>query len=114
MVRRSTPRWPGRPVGARWVHLVDLDAAAFGRGSNRELIAEVVGRLDVAVELSGGIRDDGSLDAALATRIRAGRTSARRHWNGPTGCVLRSPGTASGSRLGSTSAAQPCCPRLDR
>jgi 1-(5-phosphoribosyl)-5-[(5-phosphoribosylamino)methylideneamino] imidazole-4-carboxamide isomerase/N-(5'phosphoribosyl)anthranilate isomerase len=52
--------------GAEWVHLVDLDAA-FGRGSNRELIAEVVGRLDVAVELSGGIRDDTSLDAALAT-----------------------------------------------
>ncbi len=52
--------------GAQWVHLVDLDAA-FGRGSNRELIAEVVGALDVAVELSGGIRDDDSLDAALAT-----------------------------------------------
>jgi len=52
--------------GARWVHLVDLDAA-FGRGSNHELMAEVVGRLDVAVELSGGIRDDGSLSAALAT-----------------------------------------------
>jgi 1-(5-phosphoribosyl)-5-[(5-phosphoribosylamino)methylideneamino] imidazole-4-carboxamide isomerase/N-(5'phosphoribosyl)anthranilate isomerase len=48
------------------VHLVDLDAA-FGRGSNRELIAEVVGRLDVAVELSGGIRDDVSLEAALGT-----------------------------------------------
>ncbi|MEO6715451.1 MAG: bifunctional 1-(5-phosphoribosyl)-5-((5-phosphoribosylamino)methylideneamino)imidazole-4-carboxamide isomerase/phosphoribosylanthranilate isomerase PriA [Mycobacteriales bacterium] len=53
-------------AGADWVHLVDLDAA-FGRGSNRELIAEVVGKLDVAVELSGGIRDDFSLDAALAT-----------------------------------------------
>jgi phosphoribosyl isomerase A len=53
-------------AGAEWVHLVDLDAA-FGRGSNRELIADVVGRLDVAVELSGGIRDDASLDAALAT-----------------------------------------------
>jgi 1-(5-phosphoribosyl)-5-[(5-phosphoribosylamino)methylideneamino] imidazole-4-carboxamide isomerase/N-(5'phosphoribosyl)anthranilate isomerase len=52
--------------GAEWVHLVDLDAA-FGRGSNRELIAAVVGRLDIAVELSGGIRDDDSLDAALAT-----------------------------------------------
>jgi 1-(5-phosphoribosyl)-5-[(5-phosphoribosylamino)methylideneamino] imidazole-4-carboxamide isomerase/N-(5'phosphoribosyl)anthranilate isomerase len=52
--------------GAEWVHLVDLDAA-FGRGSNRELLAEVVGRLDVAVELSGGIRDDASLEAALAT-----------------------------------------------
>ena len=52
--------------GAEWVHLVDLDAA-FGRGSNRELIAEVVRSLDVEVELSGGIRDDDSLDAALAT-----------------------------------------------
>jgi phosphoribosyl isomerase A len=52
--------------GATWVHLVDLDAA-FGRGSNRDLIAEVVDRLDVDVELSGGIRDDDSLAAALAT-----------------------------------------------
>jgi phosphoribosyl isomerase A len=52
--------------GAQWVHLVDLDAA-FGRGENRSLIADVVGRLDVAVELSGGIRDDESLAAALAT-----------------------------------------------
>src|SRR5690349_13960036 len=52
--------------GAEWIHLVDLDAA-FGRGSNRDLLAEVVGKLDVAVELSGGIRDDDSLTAALAT-----------------------------------------------
>lgn len=52
--------------GAEWIHLVDLDAA-FGTGSNRELIAEVVGRLDVKVELSGGIRDDASLEAAMAT-----------------------------------------------
>jgi 1-(5-phosphoribosyl)-5-[(5-phosphoribosylamino)methylideneamino] imidazole-4-carboxamide isomerase/N-(5'phosphoribosyl)anthranilate isomerase len=52
--------------GAEWVHLVDLDAA-FGRGSNRELLAEVIGKLDVLVELSGGIRDDDSLSAALAT-----------------------------------------------
>jgi len=52
--------------GAEWIHLVDLDAA-FGRGDNRELLAEVTGRLDVQVELSGGIRDDESLEAALAT-----------------------------------------------
>ena len=57
-------RW--QEDGAEWVHLVDLDAA-FGRGDNRELLAAVVGKLDVAVELSGGIRDDASLDAALAT-----------------------------------------------
>jgi phosphoribosylanthranilate isomerase len=55
--------------GAEWIHLVDLDAA-FGRGSNRELLAEVIGNLDVDVELSGGIRDDDSLTAALATGCR--------------------------------------------
>ncbi len=53
-------------AGASWVHLVDLDAA-FGRGSNRELIAQVIDRLDVKVQLSGGIRDQASLAAALDT-----------------------------------------------
>ncbi|WP_042398637.1 bifunctional 1-(5-phosphoribosyl)-5-((5-phosphoribosylamino)methylideneamino)imidazole-4-carboxamide isomerase/phosphoribosylanthranilate isomerase PriA [Streptacidiphilus carbonis] len=53
-------------AGAEWIHLVDLDAA-FGTGDNRALLAEVTGRLDVRVELSGGIRDDDSLRAALAT-----------------------------------------------
>jgi 1-(5-phosphoribosyl)-5-[(5-phosphoribosylamino)methylideneamino] imidazole-4-carboxamide isomerase/N-(5'phosphoribosyl)anthranilate isomerase len=52
--------------GAQWLHLVDLDAA-FGRGNNRALLREVVSSLDIAVELSGGIRDDASLDAALAS-----------------------------------------------
>lgn len=56
-------------AGAEWIHLVDLDAA-FGRGSNRELLADVVGKLDVQVELSGGIRDDESLRAALSTGCR--------------------------------------------
>ncbi len=52
--------------GAEWIHLVDLDAA-FGRGSNGALLLEVVATVDVKVELSGGIRDDASLEAALAT-----------------------------------------------
>jgi 1-(5-phosphoribosyl)-5-[(5-phosphoribosylamino)methylideneamino] imidazole-4-carboxamide isomerase/N-(5'phosphoribosyl)anthranilate isomerase len=52
--------------GAEWIHLVDLDAA-FGRGENRRLLADVIARVDVAVELSGGIRDDDSLAAALET-----------------------------------------------
>lgn len=55
--------------GAEWIHLVDLDAA-FGRGSNRDLIASIVGRLDLRVELSGGIRDTATLEAALATGCR--------------------------------------------
>jgi len=53
-------------AGADWIHLVDLDAA-FGRGSNAQLLGDVVSRLDLNVELSGGIRDDASLAAALAT-----------------------------------------------
>ena len=53
-------------AGAEWVHLVDIDAA-FGRGENRAVLADVVGRLDVQVEMSGGIRDDESLTRALAT-----------------------------------------------
>ncbi|MFG1923775.1 bifunctional 1-(5-phosphoribosyl)-5-((5-phosphoribosylamino)methylideneamino)imidazole-4-carboxamide isomerase/phosphoribosylanthranilate isomerase PriA [Cryptosporangium sp. NPDC048952] len=52
--------------GAEWIHLVDLDAA-FGRGSNAAQLAQVVQAVDVKVELSGGIRDDASLRAALAT-----------------------------------------------
>ena len=53
-------------AGAQWLHLVDLDAA-FGRGNNAELLARVVGALDINVELSGGIRNDETLTRALAT-----------------------------------------------
>lgn len=60
-------RW--QEAGARWIHLVDLDAA-MGRGDNREIIARVVSDLDIDVEVSGGIRDDHSLDAALSAGAR--------------------------------------------
>jgi phosphoribosyl isomerase A len=53
-------------AGAEWVHLVDLDAA-FGRGSNAGLLASIVRQVGVAFEVSGGIRDDASLEGALAT-----------------------------------------------
>lgn len=55
--------------GARWLHLVDLDAA-FGKGSNSPLLAEVIGQLDIDVEVSGGIRDDASLHRALSAGAR--------------------------------------------
>lgn len=62
-------------AGAEWIHLVDLDAA-FGRGDNRAVIAEVVAAAgNCKIELSGGIRDDASLDAAIslgATRVNLG------------------------------------------
>jgi phosphoribosyl isomerase A len=60
-------RW--QDAGTEWIHLVDLDAA-FGRGHNRGLLASIVARVDVPVELSGGIRDDESLAAAMATGCR--------------------------------------------
>ena len=60
-------RW--QSAGAEWLHLVDLDAA-FGRGNNRELQAEIVDRRDIDVEMSGGSRDDESLEAAMATGCR--------------------------------------------
>ena len=60
-------RW--QSAGAEWLHLVDLDAA-FGRGSNAEVIASITARLSLNVELSGGIRDDASLERALATGCR--------------------------------------------
>jgi phosphoribosyl isomerase A len=61
--------------GADWIHLVDLDAA-FGRGSNAGIIRKVIKQVrGVQVEVSGGIRDDRSLEAALesgASRINLG------------------------------------------
>lgn len=61
--------------GAEWIHLVDLDAA-FGRGENRALLRRVIAEVPgVKIELSGGIRDDQSLDSALesgATRVNLG------------------------------------------
>lgn len=60
--------------GATWIHMVDLDAA-FGRGSNRELLTQIMASTHVKIELSGGIRDDASLEAALeagAARVNLG------------------------------------------
>ena len=62
--RAAAQRW--QDAGAEWLHLVDLDAA-FGRGNNAEIIAEVTSHLRLNVELSGGIRDDETLERALAT-----------------------------------------------
>ena len=63
----AAQRW--QQAGAEWLHLVDLDAA-FGRGSNAEVIAAITAELSLNVELSGGIRDDASLERALATGCR--------------------------------------------
>ncbi len=55
--------------GAEWIHLVDLDAA-FGRGDNQAVIRRVIAAAgSVKIELSGGIRDDASLEAALGNGV---------------------------------------------
>ncbi|MDO8646709.1 MAG: bifunctional 1-(5-phosphoribosyl)-5-((5-phosphoribosylamino)methylideneamino)imidazole-4-carboxamide isomerase/phosphoribosylanthranilate isomerase PriA [Candidatus Planktophila sp.] len=77
-------------AGAEWIHLVDLDAA-FGRGENSLLLAQVVGRLDIKVELSGGIRDEESLARAIATgcaRINLG-TAALENPNWTASVISR-------------------------
>ncbi|GHD07237.1 bifunctional 1-(5-phosphoribosyl)-5-((5-phosphoribosylamino)methylideneamino)imidazole-4-carboxamide isomerase/phosphoribosylanthranilate isomerase PriA [Zhihengliuella salsuginis] len=61
-------------AGAEWIHLVDLDAA-FGRGHNTEILRRVADEMSIKVELSGGIRDNESLERALefgATRVNLG------------------------------------------
>ena len=63
----AAQRW--QDAGASWLHLVDLDAA-FGRGSNADLIAGITEKMGLNVELSGGLRDDESLARALATGCR--------------------------------------------
>ncbi|GAB3927996.1 1-(5-phosphoribosyl)-5-[(5-phosphoribosylamino) methylideneamino] imidazole-4-carboxamide isomerase [Microlunatus endophyticus] len=67
----AATRWA--EAGAEWIHLVDLDAA-FGRGSNAEVIGRVITEISaisgLKFELSGGIRDDASLERALATGCR--------------------------------------------
>lgn len=65
--REAAEKWQAQ--GAEWLHFVDLDAA-FNRGSNYELMAEITSSLDIQVELTGGIRDDESLARALATGAR--------------------------------------------
>ncbi|MDR1851646.1 MAG: bifunctional 1-(5-phosphoribosyl)-5-((5-phosphoribosylamino)methylideneamino)imidazole-4-carboxamide isomerase/phosphoribosylanthranilate isomerase PriA [Propionibacteriaceae bacterium] len=70
-------------AGAKWLHLVDLDRA-FGKGSNAEIAAEIIAKTNMSVELTGGIRDDQSLEAALTTgcaRVNIGTAAVEHpHW----------------------------------
>ena len=57
-------------AGADWIHLVDLDAA-FGRGSNTALLAQVIADLarlhpSVSVQWSGGVSSADDVERALA------------------------------------------------
>jgi len=74
----AAARW--REAGAAWLHVVDLDAA-FGRGDNAAVAAAIVAESGLAVELSGGLRDDAALERALATgcaRVSLGTAAIER------------------------------------
>ena len=81
--------------GSQWLHLVDLDAA-FGRGSNHGLLAEVVSKVDMQVEISGGIRDDETLKRALDSGAAAS-TSAPPPSRTPSGATASAANTATAS-----------------
>jgi len=71
-------RW--REAGAEWVHVVDLDAA-FGRVGNAGIVARLVAESGLLVDLSGGVRDDASLERALASgaaRVSLGTAAVER------------------------------------
>ena len=77
---RLTRPLVGQEAGAEWLHLVDLDAA-FGHGNNREIIRRITADLGIKIELSGGLRDDASLEEALAmgaTRVNLGTARKSR------------------------------------
>ena len=52
--------------GVKWIHLVDLDAA-FGLGNNFKILDSIIKSVDIKIQLSGGIKDDESLNRALTT-----------------------------------------------
>ena len=104
--RAAAQRW--QDAGAEWIHLVDLDAA-FGRGANTEIITELTTQLRVNVEVSGGIRDDASLERALATgcaRVNLGTAALEQ----PAWCAEVIAATVTGSRSGWTFAAAASLP----
>ncbi|AXR73777.1 MULTISPECIES: bifunctional 1-(5-phosphoribosyl)-5-((5-phosphoribosylamino)methylideneamino)imidazole-4-carboxamide isomerase/phosphoribosylanthranilate isomerase PriA [Auritidibacter] len=75
---QAARRWA--EAGAEWIHLVDLDAA-FGTGDNRQIIRDIVTELQINVEVSGGLRDDASLDEAItmgAARVNLGTAALER------------------------------------
>ncbi|MDR1355562.1 MAG: tRNA-dihydrouridine synthase [Propionibacteriaceae bacterium] len=57
-------RW--QRAGAQWLHLVNLDGA-FGDSDSWDVVRAVIAAVNMQVEVSGGIRDDATLEAALAT-----------------------------------------------
>ena len=81
-------------AGAEWIHLVDLDAA-FGTGNNRAQLREIVHELGdkVNIEMSGGVRDDDSLSAALeagAARVNIGTAALENpEWTARSSSVRR-------------------------
>jgi phosphoribosylformimino-5-aminoimidazole carboxamide ribotide isomerase len=52
-------------AGARWLHVVDLDAARTGSPENLAVVRAVCDAVDVSVQAGGGVRDGAAADALL-------------------------------------------------
>ncbi|TMA50978.1 MAG: 1-(5-phosphoribosyl)-5-[(5-phosphoribosylamino)methylideneamino]imidazole-4-carboxamide isomerase [Deltaproteobacteria bacterium] len=66
-------------VGARWLHVVDLDGARAGHPVQHELVARICAAVHIPVQLGGGLRDRAAIEAAFATgasRVVVGTTAA--------------------------------------
>lgn len=61
-------RWAAE--GAERLHVVDLDGAVGGAPRHAALIAAIARAIPVPIEVGGGLRDLGTVEAALATGAR--------------------------------------------
>ncbi|MSQ42470.1 MAG: 1-(5-phosphoribosyl)-5-[(5-phosphoribosylamino)methylideneamino]imidazole-4-carboxamide isomerase [Dehalococcoidia bacterium] len=75
---RVAVRWVS--LGARHLHVVDLDGAREGRQVNAAIVREIVRTADCAVQVGGGIRDLATLSATLdggVSRVVLGTAAVR-------------------------------------
>ena len=70
-------------AGAKWLHVVDLDGARTGHMTHRNTIEKICTATDLQVEVGGGVRSEGAIDALLnvgVTRVILG-TAALKKWD---------------------------------
>ena len=56
--------------GFEWLHIVDLDGAFAGRPMNADAVEAILQRVDVPVQLGGGIRDMRTIEGWLGKGVR--------------------------------------------
>lgn len=58
-----------RSLGARWVHIVDLDGARDGRRINQPVVAELAASGLVQLQVGGGVRSAADIEALLEAGV---------------------------------------------